>query len=157
MAGLVIRWLPQREARAFVKQHHSHHGPMRGAILCLGAYEGDNMRLCAVAALGRPSARMLDRRRDTAEVTRHCTDRTPNVAAKLYAQCRRVAQALGFDNCITYTLATETGISLKVAGWRQASNADGSPREVGGGSWSRPSRPRVDKAPTELKHLWVAA
>lgn len=143
-----IRWLPQREARAFVAKHHSHHGPMRGAILCIGAYEGN--RLCAVAAIGRPSSRMLDLRRNTAEVTRHCTDRTKHVASALYAHCRRVIQVLGFERGITYTLATEKGISLKEGGWRKVGPA-------GGGSWSRPSRRRVDKAPIDPKDIWEAA
>jgi hypothetical protein len=143
-----IRWLPQHEAKAFVKQHHSHHKPMRGAILCLGAYEGD--RLCAVAAIGRPSARMLDLRREVAEITRHCTDRTEHVASKLYAQCRRVAQVLGFDRIATYTLADESGVSLIAAGFRPV-------RKTRGGSWNRRLRKRTDKHSTAPKMFWESA
>ncbi len=54
---------------------------------------------------------------------------------------------MGVRRLITYVLASETGTSVKAAGWRVVG-------EAGGGSWNVPSRPRVDKAPTERKMLW---
>lgn len=47
----------------------------------------------------------------------------------------------------TYILKSEPGTSLKAAGWRLIG-------EVRGRSWSAPSRPRVDKHPTQDKLLF---
>ena len=57
------------------------------------------------------------------------------------------AFALGFKRIGTYILASEPGTSLTGAGWRCLG-------ERGGGSWSVPSRPRVDKHPTQMKLLY---
>ncbi len=44
-------------------------------------------------------------------------------------------------------LISESGVSLAATGWRLIG-------ERGGGSWSVPSRPRVDKHPTQAKLLF---
>lgn len=136
-----------REANAFVKQHHRHHGPSRGCVFVIGA--AVDGKVVGIAITGRPVARRLQ---DgwTAEVTRLCTDGTAHVASKLYAASWRAARALGYRKLVTYTLAQETGVSLKAAGWRCLG-------EAGGGSWSRKDRPRVDQHPTQLKLRWEAA
>lgn len=99
-----------------------------------------------VAVVGRPVARMLQ---DgfTAEVTRLCTDGTRNACSMLYSACWRAAKALGYRKMITYILNTEPGTSLKAAGWKVIG-------ERGGGSWSVPSRPRVDNHPLQRKLLF---
>jgi hypothetical protein len=87
----------------------------------------------------------------TAEVTRLCVlDQQKNAASMLYAACWRAARALGFRRLITYTLATESGVSLKAAGWVVLGQA-------GGGTWSRQGRPRVDTHPIGQKLLWERA
>lgn len=68
----------------------------------------------------------------------------------LYGAAWRVAKALGYRRLITYTLPEEGGASLRGAGWKVVG-------ERGGGSWTTPSRPRVDKHPTQGKILWEAA
>lgn len=101
--------------------------------------------------VGRPVSRHFD---DgwTAEVTRLCVlDGHRNACSRLYGAAKRAAQAMGYKRVITYILASEPGTSLKGAGWRLV-NA-----EAGGGSWSCPSRPRVDTHPLEQKQLWEAA
>ena len=131
----------QAEAKAFVAQHHRHHKPPLGSIFQLACSAGE--KVVGIAIVGRPVARMLD---DgwTVEVTRLATDGTPNACSKLYAACWRAAQALGYRRCITYILDTEHGASVKAAGWRYVG-------KVAGRSWSCPSRPRVDKHPTQGK------
>lgn len=57
------------------------------------------------------------------------------------------ARARGFSRAITYTLKEEAADTLKAAGWHY----DG---ETKGGTWNRPSRARVDKAPTGKKTRW---
>jgi hypothetical protein len=132
------------EANAFVARHHRHHKPVVGHLFSLGAVLGD--QLVGVAIIGRPVARMRD---DgvTAEVTRLCTDGTRNACSFLYGAAARAAFALGFTRIGTYILASEDGITMRAAGWRRIG-------ETKGGSWSRPSRERDDKHPTEPKMLF---
>lgn len=90
-------------------------------------------------------------RRLRAEVTRLAADEgSRNVGSFLYRRARRVAQAMGFDErVLTYTLLSESGASLRAAGFEEVAITDG-------GSWDRPSRPRTDKHPTERKRRWEA-
>jgi hypothetical protein len=144
MSKLTVERLELGEANAFVHQHHRHHRPVVGHVFSIGAaLDG---KIVGVAIVGRPVSRMRD---DgiTAEVTRLCTDGTKNACSFLYGACARAAFALGFKRIGTYILATEPGTSLTAANWRNMG-------ERGGGSWSVPSRPRVDKHPTQGKLLF---
>lgn len=132
------------EANAFVARLHRHHKPVVGHLFSLGATLNDE--LVGVAIVGRPVSRMRDDGL-TAEVTRLCTDGTRNACSFLYGASARAAFALGFKRIGTYILATEPGTSLTGAGWRLIG-------ETKGGSWSRPSRGRTDKHPTEPKLLF---
>jgi hypothetical protein len=134
------------EANAFVREHHRHHGPVPGAKFCIGVALED--RIVGVAIVGRPVARMSDNGW-TLEVNRTCTDGTKNANSMLYGACRRAAFALGYRKLITYTLPSESGDSLRGAGWKCLGQA-------GGGNWSRVSRPRVDTHPTQTKLRWEA-
>lgn len=132
------------EANAFVLEHHRHHGKVVGHILSIGCAEGD--RVCGVVIVGRPVARMLD---DgfTAEVTRLATDGARNACSMLYAAAWRACRAMGYLRLGTYILDTEQGTSLRAAGWTMVG-------AVTGRSWNCPSRPRVDKHPTQGKLRW---
>ena len=103
-----------------------------------------------VAIAGRPVARHLDDGSHL-EVLRVCTDGTPNACSMLYAAVRRTATAMGYrpEQVITYTLESESGVSLRAAGWQ----SDVSTR---GGGWDRPSRSRVDTHSTARKRRWHA-
>jgi hypothetical protein len=139
--------ITQKEAIAFVTEHHRHHKPPRGSLFQVAAADGE--RIVGVAIVGRPVSR---HRQDgwTAEVTRLCTDGTRNACSKLYGAAWRVARELGYRRLGTYTLPDEGGASLRAAGWRLVG-------EAGGGTWSRSDRPRVDQAPTDTKWLWEVA
>lgn len=132
------------EANAFVAEHHRHHKPVVGHLFSLGAVLGE--KIVGVAIVGRPVARMRDDG-ETAEVTRLCTDGTRNACSFLYGASARAAFALGFKRIGTYILDSETGTSLVASGWRLLGAR-------GGNSWSRESRPRVDKHPTQGKLLF---
>lgn len=137
--------LPLDEANAFVRKHHRHHPPVIGAKFCIGvADEGGDVR--GVAIVGRPVARGLDNGM-TLEVTRVATDGAKDACSMLYGACRRATFALGYTKLVTYTLASESGVSLRAAGWKVLG-------EVKGRSWSCKSRPRVDKHPTQDKLRW---
>lgn len=140
--------LPLDEANAFVARHHRHHGKVVGHRFSLGvADQGGEVR--GVAIIGRPVARHLDDGL-TLEVTRVATDGAKDASSALYGAARRAAFALGYKRLVTYTLASESGTSLRAAGYRVVG-------EVRGRSWSCPSRPRVDKHPTQTKLRWEAA
>lgn len=134
------------EANAFVAEHHRHHRPVVGHKFSIGAVLFD--RVVGVAIIGRPVARMRDDGL-TLEVTRLCTDGTRNACSFLYGAAARAAFALGYKRIGTYILASESGASLTGANWRRVG-------EVAGRSWSCPSRPRVDKHPTQDKLLFEA-
>jgi L-amino acid N-acyltransferase YncA len=136
-----------REARAYVSEKHRHHRAPQGGLFAVACSDGEVIR--GVAIVGRPVARMLA---DdfTAEVTRLCTDGARNACSMLYAAAWRAAKALGYRRLVTYILDTENGASLRAAGWRLIGAA-------GGGSWSVPSRPRVDTHPLQGKLRWEAA
>ncbi len=136
------------EANAFVKLHHRHHKPTPGHVFSVAVSEDG--KVCGVAIVGRPVARMLDNGW-TLEVNRLCTDGTRNACSMLYQASWRAAKALGYRRLITYTLPAEGGASLRGANWKNLG-------ETGGGNWNHPCRPRVN---TDLilrgqKTLWEA-
>ncbi len=135
-----------REASAFVEKHHRHHQPPQGHLFSLAVNDGE--KVVGVAMVGRPVSR---HRQDsyTAEVTRLCTDGTKNAASKLWSAAQKAAYALGYKRIGTYLLQSESGVSLRAAGWVEKHKSRG-------GSWNVPSRPRFDKHPTCQKTLWEA-
>lgn len=132
------------EANQFVAELHRHHKPVVGHKFSLGAVKDD--KIVAVAIIGRPVARGRDDGL-TLEVTRLCSDGTKNACSFLYGAAARAAFALGYKRIGTYILASESGTTLKAAGWRMIG-------EVKGRSWNCQSRPRVDKHPTQDKMLF---
>ena len=81
-------------------------------------------KLVGVAVVGRPVARMTNQR-TVVEVTRLCTDGTKNACSKLYAAAARIAKEMGFESIQTFILDSESGVSLKAAGWELVSWSDG--------------------------------
>jgi hypothetical protein len=134
------------EACEFIDRHHSHHVRPQGWKF--GIAVNDGVQIVAVAMCGRPVSRHYD---DgwTLELTRCCTNGTPNAASMLYGASWRAAKAMGYKRLITYTLESESGTSLIAAGWRVVGQSKG-------GSWSRAGRFRIDKHPVGQKMLWQA-
>ena len=140
----------QKEAMAFIRTHHRHHLPPCGCKFSIGAMR--DAQLVAVVTVGWPVARLLNDGY-TAEVTRLCTDGTPeahNAASMLYAAAWRAWRAMGGRRIITYTLVDESGLSLVAAGWKAL-------YQTKGHSWNHTARPRVDKHPLCDKTLWEVA
>lgn len=133
------------EANDFVAVHHRHHKPVTGHKFSI-AIADEDQKIRGVVITGRPVSRMLDNGW-TLEVNRCCTDGVANGCSQLYRAAWRVSRSLGFTRLITYTLAEEGGSSLRGAGFVLLG-------ERGGGSWSRPSRPRFDSHPMSEKLLW---
>lgn len=106
--------LELKEANAFVDQFHRHHNSVYRDKFRIGAMR--NGKLVGVVQVGRPVSRNLDDGK-TVEVTRLCTDGTHNACSFLYAKAAKIAQEMGYSKIITYILQSESGISLKSAGW----------------------------------------
>lgn len=141
---LVIEHIELVQANEFVENHHRHHQKVQGHRFSVGCYKGGE--LVGVAIVGRPTSRKIDQH-STIEVLRLCTDGTKNVCSKLYSACRRAGKELGYKKIITYILNSENGASLKASGWRYL-------KKNKGGSWSSPTRPRIDKAPICPKQIY---
>ncbi len=141
-----LRTIPMtiKRANRYVAQWHRHHKPTQGGIFAVAVAPEGSDEPCGVAIVGRPVARLFDPSGMSAEITRMATDGTPNANSKLYAVARRVVQTLGYRRLTTLTLPDEGGASLRAAGCPD-------PVPAGGGSWSRPSRPREDKHPLARK------
>lgn len=136
MSKLTVIPISLRESNDFVSSYHRHNGRTSrdGGKFAIGATTGEEM--VGVAIVGRPIARLLDDGY-TAEVTRTCT--SPNApkgtVSFLYSKCWRICQAMGYRKLITYTLQTESGASLRRAGWKIVG-------QTKPGGWDREGRER---------------
>ena len=119
--------LDLKEANELIRQWHRHHQPSKGHKFSIGAEEGG--KLVGAVIVGRPVARGVDHR-TTAEVARLVTDGTKNACSFLYSAAARAVKELGYKRIQTYVLASESGTSLRAAGWR----LDGTTK---GGRWIR--------------------
>lgn len=106
--------LSLKEANAFVANHHRHNRPVVSHKVSIGLT--DNAKLIGVAIGGLPVARMLMDGK-TFEIRRVCVlDGYPNACSKLISRMKRIAQLMGYERIITYTLQSEAGSSLKAVG-----------------------------------------
>ena len=114
IVSVVPTTLPK--ANEYVKRLHRHHAPIPGGFgwFCVAAVVDGTVRGVAIA--GRPTNRNNDDGQ-TVEVLRVAADGTPNVPSALLGACARAAKAIGASRIITYTLQSESGSSLRGAGW----------------------------------------
>lgn len=145
----MIRAVPltRDEANKYVEGHHRHHGRVTGHRFIIGAVD-DTGNLLGCAIVGRPVARMIPQF-ECAEVTRLCTDGSKNVCSFLYSKCSRIAREMGFARIFTAILESESGTSLKAAGWRFEYLT-----KVDAKGWDRPSRARIVRNPGR-KQIWA--
>ena len=146
--GLRLYPVTLAEANELVKREHRHHVPAVGHRWSGGVTL--NGVLVGAYIAGRPVARMTPQF-TVAEVTRLVTDGTKNACSMLYSAAARVAEAKGYDVIQTYILASESGISLRAAGWIEDQTRNpGKTR-----SWNCPSRGgRREDQPMEPKRRW---
>jgi hypothetical protein len=149
MNKLVIIPITLSDANKFVNQYHRHNNktPRNGGKFAIGAEV--NKELVGIAIVGNPIARsFMDG--FTAEVLRVCTrpESPKNTNSFLYGACWRIWVAMGGRRLVTYTLRSESGSSLKGAGWELVAN-------VAPGDWSRANRRRVlQNVQTLPKYRW---
>lgn len=133
--------LSLNKANVFVNQFHRHNGKTarNGGKFAIGAYD-EEKGLVGVAIVGNPlSASFMDG--FTAEVLRTCTrpDAPKNTNSFLYGACRRIWQTMGGRRIITYTLKSESGSSLRGAGWIPVAEVE--PTKPGWGKHDEIRRP----------------
>lgn len=142
---LTVVPLTLRAARAYVKERHRHAKNIQGGLFAVGAGIGGRLVGCAI--VGMPVSRMLQDGR-TVEIRRCCTDGTRNACSFLYRVCVRVAAALGYARVLTYTLESESGASLRGAGFKVT-------KRTRAEHWNRPARTREEQ-PVQHKLRWEA-
>ena len=130
---LTIRPCELKDANRFILAHHRHHKPVQGHRFSVSAWDREG-RMVGVVCVGRPVARMTNQR-EVLEVTRLCTDGTPNACSKLYSVAARIGKEMGYRSIQTFILATESGTSLRACGWRNVGISRG-------GTWDREGRRR---------------
>lgn len=110
--------LTPSKASNVVARLHRHHGPIPSGYgpICIAAV--DERRICGAVIIGRPINRNSDDGQ-TLEVLRLATDGTFNASSFLLGAAAKTARSMGAARLITYTLETETGASLRGAGWVQ--------------------------------------
>lgn len=116
------------KARQFVQEHHRHNEAPTEMQVSFAVGLEEAGELVAVATAGQPVARGLC---DgvTLEVNRACVDGYhQNANSMLYGAIGRAARALGYERLVTYTLESESGASLRGAGFAP-------PIEIGARSW----------------------
>lgn len=116
---LIAKPISIKEANNFVKEHHRHHRPT--ARNCgrwgLGAYN-QREELVGVAIAANPvSPWLMDGL--TLELTRVCSvvGAPKGTCSFLLSRCCKIWRLMGGSRVITYTLESESGASLKGAGW----------------------------------------
>jgi hypothetical protein len=145
MSTLKIIPLELRDLNELVARLHRHHKPVQGHRFSIGVELGG--KTVGGASVGRPTARLTDQR-TVLEVTRLVTDGTKNACSALYAAAARIGKELGYKRIQTFILDSETGTSLKAAGWKFE-------QESGGGDWTRESKPnRRQDQPQCRKQRW---
>lgn len=144
--------LDLKEAREFVGNFHRHNGAPAGGKFAVGCSDG--IKLVGVAIASRPVARMLDDG-ETLEVIRCCVlnDAPKGACSFLYARCWGAAKALGYRRLLTYTLQSESGASLRGAGWRVVAELKGNKPD---GWKNRPGR-EWQSVTGQAKLRWEAA
>lgn len=130
------------EANFFVNRHHRHNKPVTryGGKWAVGLEHAG--QIVGVAIVGRPVARALQQQGQAfiAEVLRVAiTAEAPrNANSVLYGACWRIWRQMGGTRLVTYTLKSESGSSLRGAGYELVA-------EVNGEGWNRESRPRLTR------------
>ena len=142
--------LTLKDCNEYIQNFHRHNKPVQGSKFAFGCkYKG---KLVAVCVVGRPIARYKD---DgfTAEVTRTCVfdDAPKGVNSFLYSRAWKAWKAMGGKRIITYTLQSESGASLRGAGWKILHEVEINNNQ---GWLSRDNR-KLQKVSKEPKFCWM--
>lgn len=135
--------LTYAEAVLFVDEHHRHRKAPPGHKFAVGVHNGSEV--VAAMLVGRPVARAEDDGR-TLEINALASNGQRNACSMLLGAARRAAWALGYTRVVTMTLRSESGASLRAAGYKLIG-------ERADRNWNCPGRPRVERN-TGPKFKW---
>ena len=139
-----------RAANEFIRKHHRHSKVVVGCKFSIAAINEED-QVIGVAIVGRPVARRLDDGY-VGEIVRTCTAGVKNVNSFLYGACARIWKEMGGTKIITYTLETESGISLKAAGYTHQGTTKSFAEGTG---WTtRKNREWQPRVHSVQKHRW---
>ena len=142
----IVKPISLKEANKFINKYHRHNKGIQGYKFAIAVLENNVM--IGVGVVGRPVARLLD---DgwTAEITRVCTNGTKNLNSFIYSRLVKICKLMGYKKVITYTLAKESGASLKAIGAKLDCIC-------GNNTWNRPNRTRNEQnVYKEIKYRWI--
>lgn len=148
--GLRLEPVDFATARDFIRDHHRHCAPPVGWKYGAAVFNG--LERIGVVTAGRPVSAELARQ-GCIEVNRVCVRGTQphalveNACSMLYGYACREAFRRGYSRVVTYTLASERGVSLRAAGFVPVARSEG-------GTWNRAGRPRSDGGSTAPKLRW---
>ncbi|PQJ76546.1 XF1762 family protein [Polaribacter glomeratus] len=111
-----------KKANQFVEEFHRHHRPTtrNSGKWAISAIDIKSNKVVGVAIVGNPvSATLMDGY--TLEITRLCiAENSPKgTASFLISNCSKIWKLMGGNKMITYTLCSESGASMKGAGWEK--------------------------------------
>jgi N-acetylglutamate synthase-like GNAT family acetyltransferase len=144
----------QKVVKAFIEKHHRHlpTAPV-GDKTRFSIFNGDD--LVGVCMIGRPARTIQDGK--TMCVTRLAVDEslgnklTHDACSQLLGACKRWCKRNGIERLFTYTLSTESGSSVKAAGFKFVGNTKTSSK-----GHSRKGRPRkLNGLEAVKKNRWV--
>lgn len=137
---LTVRRCGVTVARIAVRRLHRHLPKPPPSALVAFEVVTDTRWPVGWALVGRPTSRVLQAR-GYVEVTRCATDGTPNACSALYGAASRWARETERPAIVTYTLVSESGVSLRAAGWVECGVTRTGPRQ-----FDTPSRRRALRA-----------
>jgi hypothetical protein len=145
--SLHVRPITIKAAWKLVAQWHRHL-KKRSKNLWATSVVDEAGAIRGVAIVALPVAR-LSNDGWTCEVVRCATDGHRNACSLLYSTCRRAAQTLGYRRCLTKTLTTESGSSLRAIGCEPIGVTKARAR-----GWDRSKRKRDAPEQPQMKFCW---
>jgi len=133
-------------AKEFINENHRHNAGTISDRFRVGLFEDD--KLIGVGVAGNPvSRKQMDGM--TIEITRVCVlPDKKNACSQIYSRMKKIAQLMGYKRIITYTLDSESGISLKAIG----SKVD---HKVAKGNWLNRQNRKHNDVSDLPKQMWL--
>lgn len=151
-SGYLVRPVTVTAAKAWVRQVHRHLPEIQGGLFASSVWNEDGPAAMGIAInpprvwLG--TGRIVIGRVAAMPDLEPVGDHAAPACTMIYASLCRAAKALGWREAWTYTLPSESGASLRAAGFIYMG-------ETRGEEWDRPSRRRKAAVSPAKKGRWM--